>query len=226
MFTSFIMREKEDVKRESEFEDMARKLHGINTISTIRKKLRIAEKTAINYVYELRRSGFVKTIRGRGKIRTYFISPTRRKELGYPGLYDTINAHSPIKIAEPFEHRVYKEMSIEEAIVRALETMDFRTILASLALFRYVENWSRLYKYAKEKDVRRQAGAIYEISRKTMRVRRMDKRIENRLLAAKQKNRFIVPGIIAKDFLEISKRWNVHIPFTKGDLRRFKEWRA
>ena len=59
-----------------------------------------------------------------------------------------------------------------------------------------------------------------------MKVRRIDKRIENRLLKAVQKDKFIVPGIRTSGFQAIEKKWRVCVPFTKGDLRRFKEWQA
>lgn len=213
------MNEKKDVK----LLEIARKLQGMNTVSSVCRRLGVREKTAINYIYELRKRGFVETARGRGKIRLYRIFPVKRKQAGYPGLYDVINKYSPLKIAKPYEHRVYKEMSVEEAIVRALETKDFRTILSSMALFRNVRNWSKLYECAKNKDLRRQAGALYDLSKKAIRVRRTDKRIENRLLKAVQKNKYMVLGVRTRDFPDIEKKWRVYIPFTKGDLRRLKE---
>lgn len=217
------MREKKDVNLDTKLLSLAKKLQGLNTVPLVCKKLGVKEKTAINYIYELRKGGFVKTTRGRNKIRIYHISPVRRTEMGYPGLYDIINRYSPIKLAKPYEHRVYREISVEEAIVRALETGDFRTILASMALFKQAANWSRLYEHAKKKDLRRQVGALYDLSRKAMKVRRIDKRIEYRLLHAAQKNKFIVPGIKARDFQRIGKKWRIYLPFSKADLRRFKE---
>jgi hypothetical protein len=213
------MKDKKDVKLLS----MAKKLQGLNTISTICRKLDIREKTAINYVHEMRMMGLVKTARGKNKVRIYNISPVKKTESGYPGMYDIINMYSPMKIAEPFEHRVYEKMGIEEAITRALETKDFRIILSSIALFRHVKDWSKLYEYAKRSGNRRKVGALYDLSRQIMKVRRIDKRIERRLLEAKQEDAFIVPKIRTRDFPSIEKKWKVHIPFTKGDLRRLKE---
>ena len=212
------MKEVKDVKP-----DIAKKLEGLNTISTISRKLGVKKKTAINYVYELRKAGLVKTTRGKDKVRVYDIFPIKRADTGYLGLYDIINKYSPVRVSKPYEHRVYEKMSIEEAIVRALETKDFRTILASIALFRHVKDWSGLYWHAKNKGMRRQAGALYDLSRKVIRVRRMDKRIERMLLNAKQEDRSIVPAIRAKDFPEIEKKWRIYMPFRKGDLRRLKE---
>jgi DNA-binding MarR family transcriptional regulator len=108
-------------------------------IGEVEKRLGISRDTAINYIYELRKRGLVETERGRKGNRLYRITPTGRKEKGYPGLYETINRYSPIKLVEPFRHRIHDhELTPEEAIVRAILTKDFRTILASLALFRKV----------------------------------------------------------------------------------------
>lgn len=214
------MRIKKDVNK---ITVLARNLQGLQTISSISKKLEVKRKTAVNYVYELRKGGFVKTTRGRKKIRVYEISPVRKKELGYPGMYDIINRYSPIKLVKPYEHRVHgKPMSIEEAIVRAIKTGDFRTILASLALFSHVKDWSLLYECAKKEDVRRQAGAMYDLSRKALLVRRIDRRIERRLLEAPIEKKYLIPNVKSSDFKDVEKKWRVFIPFRKEDLRRFE----
>ncbi|MDI6720760.1 MAG: hypothetical protein QMD85_00105 [Candidatus Aenigmarchaeota archaeon] len=213
------MEEKKDVR----LLKLAKGLEGLNTALTISRKLGVKKKTAINYIYELRKKGLVKTTHGKGNIRVYDISAFKKTEMGYPGLYDIISEHSPMKIAKPFEHRIYEKMGIEEAIIRALETKDFRTILASIALFRHVRNWPKLYYYAKKSGARRRVGALYDLSRQIMRVRKMDRRIERRLLEAKEEDMFMVTGIRTRDFLAIEKKWRVYVPFTKGDLRRLKE---
>ena len=213
------MIEKKDVK----IFGLAKELQGLNTIESICKKTGIKKKTAINYIYELRAKGLVKTERGRNKIRMYEISPIKKPETGYSGLYDIINAHSPIKVAKPFEHREYQKMSIKEAIARALDTKDFRTILAAMALFKHVNDWAKLYEYAKKYDVTKSIGALYDLSKHTIRIKDMDKDIEKKLLKAKQKNKFIIDGIKTGDFIETEKKWRVFVPFRKDDLRRLKE---
>src|SRR3989338_3429450 len=205
------MIEKKDVK----IYGLAKELQGLNTRESICKKAGIKKKTAINYIYEMRKKGLVKTERGRNKIRMYEISSVKKPETGYPGLYDMINRYSPLKIAKPFEHRVYQKMSIEEAIARALDTKYFRTILAAMALFKHINDWQKLYEYAKKYDNKRSVGALYDLSKHIMRIKDMDKDIEKKLLKAKQKNKFIIHDVKTKDFTEIEKKWKVHIPFRK-----------
>ncbi len=205
---------------------MAKKLSGLQTISSISKALGVSRRTATNYVYEMRKRGCVAVTRGKAKIRIYEISPVPHGSYGYPGLYDIINMNSPVKIAKPYEHRIYREMSIEEAIVRAIKTGDFRVILASLALFRKVKDWKLLYGYAKKESLQRHVGALYDTARKCTRVKKMDGRIRNRLKQAKSQETFIIAGMRSTDFKDIEKEWSIRVPFNKSDLSRYREVRA
>lgn len=192
-------------------------------VKEVEKRLNISRETAINYIYGLRKRGLVETDRGKKGLRLYRIIPVRRKEKGFPGLYETINKYSPIKLVEPFKHRIYDhELAPEEAIVRAILTKDFRTILASLALFRKVSNWSLLYKFAKERKTQRFVGALYDLSRLCLRVRKMDRRIRNKMKSSELNTRYITPNVKSKDFQDIEREWNVFIPFNKGDIERYK----
>lgn len=191
-------------------------------VSTISKELGINRRTAINYISKLRKKGYVKTTGGRN-IRMYDIRPYKEPEIGYPGLYDTINKYSPIKLAASYKHIIYgKKLSIEEAIIRAIKTESYRAVIAILPLFNKVRDWSYLYKLAKKEDVRNIVGALYDLAKTEVRVKKMDKRIRNRLLEDRKK-RYLMLRVKAKQYKEISKRWNVEIPFTKGDLMRLKE---
>jgi hypothetical protein len=202
---------------------MAKRLSGMQTVSSISRALGISRRTAINYVYEMRKRGYVAETRGKAKIRIYEISPIPRTAYGYPGLYDVINANSPVKIAKPYEHRIYYKMSIEEAIVRAIKTGDFRVILASLALFKKVKDWKLLYAHAKKEGLQRHVGALYDTARRCTRVKRMDNRIRNKLKYAKSQKKFVITGMRSTDFKDIENEWNIRIPFNKSDLSRYKE---
>jgi hypothetical protein len=194
------------------------------TVETMARRLDISERTAINYISEMRERGFVETERGRRGKRIYRISPIRRRKSGYPGLYETINRHSPIKLVEPYRHRIHDhELSIEEAVVRAVATKEFRVVLASLALFSRVEDWSSLYGFAKEYRVERNIGALYDLSRRCLRVRRMDGRIRRMLKSAGMESRYIIENAKTRDFKEIERKWGVFIPFNAADLERYKE---
>lgn len=204
---------------------MAKRLEGLKTITVIQNMLNIRKSTAIKYVHYLRKAGFVETSGGGKELRWYRISIVKKPKIGYPSLYETINKYSPVKLRAAFEHRIMRRrLTVEETIIRAILTKDIRTIISSLALFNHVKNWSRLYNYAKNGKVCRKAGALYDIARTKMRVRRMDKRIRNKLLNAKDKEMYIIRYAKSKNFIEIQKRWNVFIPLNKADLGAYDEW--
>lgn len=209
---------------EESIERLLKKLEGLNTIESISKKLNVKRNTAIKKVHELRKLGYVETSGGGKQPRLYRISRTKVQSIGNPGLYEIINENSPIKLMKPYEHRIIgKHLTIEEAIIMAVKNKNFRLILASLALFNKIKNWSRLYESAKKENVRRKVGALYDVARKIIRVRRMDNKTRELLLNAKKENKYIIPETYSKDFKDIEKIWNVHIPFNYADLTRYKE---
>jgi hypothetical protein len=151
----------------------------------------------------------------------YDISPIRLKNIGSEGFFDILNENSPMKVQKPFEHRVYgKQMTIEEAVIEALKTNDFRIILASLGLFRKINNWNLLYRLAKASELERHVGAMYSLSRKYFRVRRIDGRILRRMKESKLHNKYIIANRKSNDFKEIEQEWGVYIPFNKSDMKR------
>ncbi len=204
--------------------ETAQELSGLQTIETIEKELNITRHTAANYVAELRKKGFVKTSRGAGKKRMYQIRPYPFVELGNPGLFDIINKYSAVKITEPYVHRIHgRKLTIEEVIVRAVKTRDFRIILACLGLFRHA-NWPLLRKYAKKEKLERAVGALYDLSKHVIKkTGTMNKRTEQAMLRSTTKDKYIIPKMKSKDFKDIEKKWGVFIPFNKSDLFRYKE---
>ncbi len=200
------------------------KIEGLNTIETIQKKLNIKRSTAIKYIHLLRKKGLIETKIGRNKIHLYKISKTPIIKIGNPGYYETLNKNSKIKINEPYEHRVIgKTISIEETIAWAASTNNIRIHISVLNLFNKVKDWSNLYKYAKQFNVRRKVGALYDISRTILKTKKMDLRIRKNLLKAKNEDIYFIKNIKSKDFREIEKNWKIFIPFNKADLRRYKE---
>jgi len=203
---------------------MAKKLEGLQTVDSIAKSLNIDRRTAVNYVWELRKEGFVETIYGKRKIRMYKISTLKAKRYGYPGLYEFLNQYSKIKIYAPYINRIYDHKPTpEEMIVRAIKTGDFRTILSSLALFNKVSNWTLLSQIAKKETVGRKIGALYDVARTIIKVRRMDRRTRKALLQSKVEDNFIVKNARTKDFKDIERIWSVIVPFNKADLEAYKE---
>lgn len=204
--------------------EIAKKLEGINTLEMIMKKLNIRKSTAIKMISILRKEGFVETSGGGKKPRLYTISPIRVAGKEHLGLYDIINKYSKIKLFKPFEHKVMdRKLSIEEAIPMAVKEGNFRLTLASLGLFNFVKDWKKLHHFAKKYDARKEVGALYDVARTCMKVRKMDERTRKSLLKGKIRKRCIIKHAKSKDFIEIEKRWNVYIPFNKADLMRYKE---
>lgn len=208
------------------WQKLAKKLEGLQTVDSVAKKLEIKKNTAINYVYKLRKRGFVHNeSRGKNKKRLYEIRPWKKRTEGYPGLYEIINENSPVKIVKPYESKTHLEkISIEEALVRAVKEKKFRLLLASLALFRKVEDWFKLYNLSKKEGIGRKIGALYDLSRKYVpKVKRMDKRVRNLLKKTDVGNKYIIPELKSDDFKSIQEEWDVWIPFNKEDLKRYKE---
>lgn len=203
---------------------LANGLEGLRTIEDVERILNVKRATAIKYIHLLRKEGLVETRVGWKKKRLYRIIRVKRVKIGNPGFYEVLNANSPIKIWEPYEYRIVgRRLTIEEVIAWAASMMDLRIHIAVLALFKRVKNWSRLYKYAELYNVRRKVGALYDVARTILRVRRMDKRIRNKLINVTDERRFMAPLMRSKDFSDIEKRWRVHIPFNKADLERYRE---
>jgi DNA-binding MarR family transcriptional regulator len=201
---------------------LIQKLTGIQTIESIIDILKVNRKMAVYYVHRLRKEGYVKTKKLSNNKRVYSIS--LENKLGGRSYYDIINQYSPIKISTPVVYRIYgKEPSLEETLVYAIKTKSFRAILASLALFKKINNWARLYSLAKENHIERQVGALHDFARKIMKVRKMNKKFRNNSLPKeKYKFEYIIPGLKSKDFIEIENIWKVHLPFNKKDLEEYK----
>lgn len=204
--------------------ELAKKLEGLQTVNSIASNLNINRRTAINYAWKLRKGGFVETIYGKRKIRMYKISPLKTPKFGYPGLYDFLNQNSKIKIYPPYIERIYDHKpTAEEMIVKAVKTGNFRTILSSLALFNKIKDWTRLSKIARNEHIGRKIGALYDVARTVIRVRKMDKKTRKALLRSKVDDKFIVKYARTKDLNHIEKDWKIYLPFNEADLEAYKE---
>ena len=204
--------------------ELAKRLEGLQTVDSIAHNLGIGRRTAINYASLLRKKGFVETIYGKRKIRMYRISPFKAAKPGYPGFYEFLNQNSKIKIYAPYIHRIYgHKLGAEEAIIKAVKTGDFRTILSSLALFNKVKSWHYLSQLAKKENIGRKVGALYDTARTIIKTKKMDNRTRKALLKSKIDSKFIVKNARTKDLGNIEKTWKVYLPFNKADLEAYKE---
>lgn len=203
---------------------LAKELKGFETVDSIMNKLNINRKTAINYISILRKEGFLKNYSGGKRKRLYTISPIKEIEVGYPDIYEIINKYSRIGLVTRKKYRRHdKQLTIEEVIVEAVKTKEYRTILAALDLFRKVKNWSLLGRTAIKEDMGRKIGALYDVARTILKTKKMDLRTRKSLLKSKIKNKFIIPNIKSKDLINIEKEWCIYLPFNKADLGRYKE---
>ncbi|MBI2655229.1 hypothetical protein HYX06_02280 [Candidatus Woesearchaeota archaeon] len=203
---------------------LAKRLEGLQTADSISVNLGVDKRTAINYVWQLRKKGYVETIYGKRKIRMYKISPIKPIKAGYPGLYEFLNQNSKIKIYPPYTNRIYDHKpTAEEMIVKAVQTGDFRTVLSALNLFNKIKDWALLSELAKKENVGRKIGALYDAARTIIRARRMDERTRKSLLKSEVDSKFIVKNARTKDLNHIEKMWNVYLPFNKADLEAYKE---
>jgi len=205
-----------------ETRELVQKLEGIQTIESVMDILKVNKQMAIYYIHRLRKEGYVKTKKQSNNIRVYSISLNNK--LRGKSYYEIINLYSPIKISTPIIYNIYgKEISLEETLIYAIKTKSLRTILASLALFKKINDWKKLYHLAKENNVERQVGALYDLSHKIIKVRRMNNKFRNNALPKeKDKFEYIIQGLKSNDFIDIEKKWKVYIPFNKKDLEGYK----
>ncbi len=201
--------------------EILQKLAGIQTVESIKDILKVDRRMAIYYLCRLRKEGYVKTKRQSNNRRVYIISIDNK--LGGKSYYEIINEHSPIKVSTPIIHRIYgKEPSLEETLIYAIKTKSLRVILASLALFKKINNWSKLYTLAKENHILREVGVLYDLALQIMKVRRITKRFRNNALPKREeKFKYIIERLKSNDFISIEKTWKIYLPFNKSDLEEY-----
>ncbi|HIH18228.1 MAG TPA: hypothetical protein HA282_02090 [Nanoarchaeota archaeon] len=205
-------------------QELVNKIKGIQTLESIKSALNVDRARAIYLVYRLKRKGYVKTQYTSDKKRVYHISP--ENVLGGTSYVDIINKYSPIKLSSSEVHKIHGRVpSIEETLVYSVKTRKIRYILAALVLYRKVKNWSELYRLAKENNLVREIGALYDVARKKVgKVRRMEKRFINHALPKEDESyRFVIQHLQSKDFQNIENRWRVHVPFNENDLEDYKK---
>jgi len=198
--------------------DTARKLEGIHNIESIKNILNISRQTAINYISELRRAGYVKTRYAYNHKRIYHISLMNK--IGGESYYQIINSMSPIQLTESEVYKIYgRKPILEETLIYAIKTRKLRVILAALSLFKHINNWTLLSELARKNKVERKVGALYDLAKQTFKIRRMNKKYRETNLPKKvDKYAFIIHGFKSKDFIKIQDLWKIYIPFNKSDL--------
>ena len=213
------------IKGSNKYEKLAESLQGFYTLETFADRLKINMSRAVYVIYRLRKLGFVKTSYGARKKRLYNISlKNKQKGISYTEKINEASLSHAIQVASSDPYYVYGRVpSYEEALIYAIKQRDVRYVIASLALFRKISDWSLLYKLAKKEDLIREVAALYEIARRVVKkVRRMPKRFLHH--AQKRKTNhfdYIIRGISSDDFKDIEKRWKVYIPLNRADLKEY-----
>lgn len=197
-------------------ENLLWKLEGLHTAETAAETLGIGRQSAINLLSRLKKEGYVATSGGGKQKRLYKIT-TRKQRKRDPGMFDIINKHSPMKVNEWYDHQVHGPYGPEEALVDAVQTKSFRLILASLRLFNYITNWKKLYNLASEGGVWQQIGALYDVARMNIKTKAMPLKYSKGQFKNKK---YLIKAYPTKEdiFKKIEKKWNVAVPFRKGDL--------
>ncbi len=198
-------------------EEALRKLEGLHTAETAAKALGIGRQSAINLLSRLKKEGYVTTTGG-GKIKRIYKISMKKQRLRDDGMFDIINRYSPMKLSPWYDHQVHGHYGPEEALVDAIQTGSFRVILASMRLFNHITDWPMLYGLAVEKGVWQKVGALHDVAKLTIRTRKMPAKYKP--LPGKRVSFIRDYPTREQRFISIGKKWNVDIPFRKGDLER------
>jgi len=195
------------------------KIEGLQTIETIRKELNLTKNSALNLVSKLKKEGYITTQGGGKQVRLYTVT-TKKQRKRKQGMYDILNKYSKnLKLAEPYDHQVHGTYEVEDALIDAIKTESFRTILVSLNLFKHIINWPKLYRLAKENNCWQKVGALHDVAKTVFRVRKMPKKYQPEKFTKKVR----LTLLKNKDnFPKIQNKWGVYIPFNKYDLRELK----
>jgi len=214
------------IKGSSKYEKLAESLAGYYTIATLAERLNIDRLKAIYVIHRLRKLGFVNTKFVAGKMRMYLIHlGNKQRGISYTEKMNEAVSNPAIGVMPFNSYYVHGRVpSYEEVLIYAIKRREVRYIIASLALFKKISDWSLLYKLAKQENLVREVVALYEIARMVVKkVRRMPRRFLNQAQKIKPNHfNYIIQGFSSDDFKEIEKKWKVYIPLNTSDLAEFR----
>ncbi len=197
------------------------KIEGVQTLKSVMIILGINMNQANYIIRKLKKEGYIKVKRLSDGSAIYNIAVENK----FSGMsyYEILNSNSPIKIRPSVQVYVYSKVpSIEKTLIFAIKTKNLRTILASLALFKKIQFWPELYRRSKENHIEREVGALYDLAKTIMRVRRMPAGFRNRSLPKLEYSYvYVIDNLKSKDFKKIEQRWKVYLPFNKADLEEY-----
>jgi hypothetical protein len=209
--------------KRSHDEEILYKLEGLHTVETVMQTLGIAKQSANNLISKLKKQQHIKVIGAGRKKRLYKISMKKFRPR-HPGMWDILNKYNPNFQLNPwYDHQVIGKYTVEDVIVDAIEKKDFRICLAVLSLYNHIKNWKRLYNLAIKKNLWQEVGALYDVARIYMRVRKMPLRYNKIIKGARWKQLTILQKTY---FTEIAKKWKVIIPMNTHDLDDFCSYKV
>lgn len=210
--------------RENKQQELLRKLEGLHTVETVAEALNINKQSVLNLLTKLKKQEYV-TVQGGGRVKRFYLITMRKQHKRDPGMFDIINKYSPhMKLNPWYDHQVHGVYTVEDALIDAIETKSFRAILASLHLFKHITNWPKLYQLAKQKSDWRKVGALYDVARMFLKVRKMPDKYRTPYKSAILS--YLIPPYETKeqDFYTVRNKWHVEIPFKLGDIRNTIPW--
>ncbi|HLC65676.1 MAG TPA: hypothetical protein VJI46_06155 [Candidatus Nanoarchaeia archaeon] len=200
-----------------------KRIEGKQTADTIAKSLGIKQESALNLIARLKKQGFVATEGGGRQKRIYSIS-TRRIP-AENGMFAVINRHAKAKVVPEFIHTVHGRYGPEGAIIDAIKLGDIRVLQGSLYLFNHIKDWTRLHALARKHNVEAILGALYDLTRKVIKARKMPIKMRKALLVKRPKKLIeLIRGLRtdSKWIGEISAEWGVKLPFSARDVEEMK----
>ncbi len=213
-----IMADKISLKQEEKTLQILKQIEGLQTIDTVAQLLNLKKQSAINLLSKLKKQRYV-TVSGGGKQKRFYKITLTTQLPRDIGMFDLINKYSPMKINPWFDHQVHGEYTPEDALIDALQTENFRLILASMHLFKHITSWPKLFKLAKQKNCYQKVGALYDVARLFMRVKNMPNQYKNKKF---MHHLFLIKEYITKEskFIPIDQKWKTSIPFRLGDIQK------
>jgi DNA-binding PadR family transcriptional regulator len=199
-----------------------KRIEGRQTIESVVEALGIGRQSAINLISKLKKEGYAAASGGGRQKRIYTISTKVQRHRRYRGMFDILNEYAKDKIVPHFLHEPHFNYSVENAIADLIELDDLRITINILPLFNHVQDWSLLYKLAKDKKEIKMIGALYDVAKMTTKVRKMPQRFRKYFLdsAKSTKEKDFLRS--SHDFLEIERIWKVKIPFNRKDLEVYR----
>lgn len=213
--------------------ERVRLLEGRHTVESVQEELGLTRDSALNLLSRLKNEGYARVSGGGRQKRIYIISP-KKTVRGENNLFDIINAYSKIKLVPLFKHEAYGEYGVENALVDAVLTKNFRVLQAGLFLFNHIRDWKKLHSIARRKNVEQELGALYDCARVFIRTRKMPENIRKSMLAAAKKIKkgenqkkavkYLLRELATNDkrMKKISHKWNVMLPFSTQDMEELQ----